>query len=65
MGEPLTFRVFHIDEKLLVFPLRASGLWLIYSMMLDGRKDIQSVESAWSILNSGSQTPCPTPSIEK
>ena len=51
MGEPFTFRLFNIDEKLLVFPLRASGLRLIYSMTLDGRKDIQSVESAWSILN--------------
>ena len=34
------------------FRLRASGLELISSMRLDGRKGIQSVRSAWSILHS-------------
>ena len=32
-----------------IFTLRASGLGLISSMRLDGRKDIQSLKSAWSI----------------
>ena len=34
------------------FLLRASGLGLKSSMRLDGRKDIQSVKSVWSILHS-------------
>ena len=39
------------DGKLEVFALRVSELGLISSMRLDGRKDIQSVKSAWSVLH--------------
>ena len=35
-----------------VFAVRAAGLELIPPLRLDGRKDIQSVKLAWSILNS-------------
>ena len=31
--------------------MRASVLELISSVRLDGKKDIQSVKSAWSVLN--------------
>ena len=46
----LSSQRFHVDERIYVFALRASVLGLITSMRLDGRKDIQSLKSAWSIL---------------
>ena len=42
----LPFQLFHADVRFWVFALRASGLELNSSMMLDGRKHIQSVKSA-------------------
>ena len=36
--------------------VRASGIGLISSMRLDGRKDIQSGKSAWSVLHSELKT---------
>ena len=33
----LSFQLYHADERLVVFPLRLSGLVLISSMRLDGR----------------------------
>ena len=48
----LYFQLFHADEKLKVFVLRASWLGLISSMRLDYKKGIQSVKSPWSILHS-------------
>ena len=44
----MSFQLFHVDERL--FTLRVSGLELISSVRVGGRKEIQSVKSAWSVL---------------
>ena len=45
----LSSQLFHAYKRLLVFVMSASGLELIFSIRLDGRKVLQSVESDWSI----------------
>lgn len=49
----LSFQLYHSDERLYVFTLRAFVLGLISSFRLDFRKGIQSVISTWSILHLG------------
>ena len=45
----LSFQLYHVDEKLSVFVLRASIC--ISSLGLDGRADMQPVKSAWLVLH--------------
>ena len=47
----LSSQLFHADERLQIFVLGASVLGMISSMRLDGKKDIRSVKSAWSVLH--------------
>ena len=47
----MAFQLFHVDQRLWIFTLRASVLELISSMRLDGTNDIQYVKSAWSVLH--------------
>ena len=47
--------MFHADESRYVSAFRASRLGLVSFMRLDGRKDIQSVKSAWPNLHSEDQ----------
>ena len=49
----LLSRHFYPDEMIQVSVLRASELGLIFSMRLNGQKDIQSVKSAWPVLHAG------------
>lgn len=44
-----------------MFALKASKLGLISFIILDDLKDIQSVKSTWSNLNSELKSPHPTP----
>ena len=56
MPKSLSFQLFHTDERLVIFALRVSGLGLISSMRLNGRKVTQPVKSAWSVLHSELKT---------
>ena len=47
----MPFQLFCAEERLKVSALRTSVLRLISSIMLYGRKDIQYVKSAWSVLH--------------
>ena len=47
----LSFQLYHVDEKLSVFVLRASILECISSLGLDGRADMQPVKSGWLVLH--------------
>lgn len=49
----LSIQLYHSDERLYIFTLRAFVLGLISSFRLDFRKGIQSVISTWSFLHSG------------
>ena len=42
---------FNADKRILVFALRTSLLGVISAMRLDGRKDIEVVKSACSVLH--------------
>ena len=42
----LSFQLFYADEAFQVFAVRVSEKGMIYFMVLDGRKGIQSVKSA-------------------
>ena len=53
----LSFQLYHSDERLYVFTLRAFVLGLISSFRLDFRKGIQSVISTWSILHERRSSP--------
>ena len=46
----LPFQLFYANEGLQMIALIASGLGLISFMKLDGRKNTQSVKTAWANL---------------